>query len=88
MLVALGLTDEDVMGTPEQRNRPQPLLGGKSARYAMSTLGTQWGRNLITPNIWANAAEVRVERHLDAPEVPVVTTSGFRTIGNGSTLEA
>jgi hypothetical protein len=34
MLKALGLSEADVAGTPEQRARPQLLLGGKSARHA------------------------------------------------------
>ena len=73
MLIALGLTEQDIAGTPEQRNRPQPLLGGKSARYALSTLGTERGRNMITPNLWANAVKARVERQLqDASCAPIV----------------
>lgn len=27
-------------------------LGGRSPRWAMQTLGTEWGRNLIHPDIW------------------------------------
>lgn len=64
MLRVLGLSEEDVAGTPEQRARPQPLLGGKSARYALSTLGTDWGRKMITPDLWANAVRLRIEQHL------------------------
>jgi hypothetical protein len=63
MLLALGLSEEDVTGTPEQRLRPQQLLGGKSARYALSSLGTDWGRNMITPDLWANAIRLRIERY-------------------------
>ena len=73
MLKVLGLTELDVAGTPEERARPQPLLGGKSARYAMSTLGTDWARNMITTDIWANVLRLRLEKHFDTnPSVPVV----------------
>ena len=27
---------------------------GRTPRYAMQTLGTEWGRDLISPNIWVN----------------------------------
>lgn len=78
MLLALGLSEEDVAGTPEQRIRPQPLLGGRSARYALSTLGTDWGRNMITPDLWANAAKARIERQLkDSPAKIVVDDLRF-----------
>lgn len=32
-----------------------PSLGGKSPRSALQTLGTQWGRELVSPNLWVNA---------------------------------
>ncbi len=70
MLRALGLSEEDVAGAPEQRARPLPLLDGKSARYALSTLGTEWGRKMITPDLWANSLKARIEKHLVASEAP------------------
>lgn len=36
------------------KNTPTEYLGGKTPVYAMQTLGTEWGRNLINPYIWAN----------------------------------
>lgn len=53
MLAALGLPPSALVGTPEERSAPQPSLGGKSARTAMQTLGTDWGRVLIWEEIWA-----------------------------------
>lgn len=32
------------------------LLGGKTPRFAMQTLGTEWGRDLIDPDFWLNTA--------------------------------
>jgi hypothetical protein len=34
---------------------PTPALGGRSARYALQTLGTEWGRKLLNQDIWASA---------------------------------
>jgi hypothetical protein len=30
------------------------MLNGKTPRYAMQTLGTEWGRNLLHENIWVD----------------------------------
>ena len=35
---------------------PTEFLGGRSPRYAMQTLGTEWGRGLISENFWVDAA--------------------------------
>lgn len=38
----------------ERKEEPQDALNGKTPRYAMQTLGTEWGRNLIGKNFWAD----------------------------------
>lgn len=38
-----------------QKEKPCTLLGGTSPRYAMQTLGTEWGRDLICPSLWVDA---------------------------------
>lgn len=78
MLIALGLNEEDVSGSPEQRSKPQPLLGGKSARQALRTLGTEWGRNMIASDIWSNAVRLRIERHLSIANPPPIVIDDLR----------
>lgn len=53
MLRTLGLTEAHIEG--DLKNKPCELLGGKSPRYAMITLGTEWGRNLISTDLWVEA---------------------------------
>jgi hypothetical protein len=53
MMVALGCTHEQIDGS--EKETPCDLLGGKTPRHAMQTLGTEWGRNLITPDLWIRA---------------------------------
>jgi hypothetical protein len=36
------------------KEAPLDVLEGRTARYAMQTLGTEWGRELIGPNLWVN----------------------------------
>jgi hypothetical protein len=45
MMAALGCTNAEIDG--DRKEVPCDLLGGKSPRWAMQTLGTEWGRKLI-----------------------------------------
>lgn len=42
------------------KEEPSPYLSGRSARYAMQTLGTEWGRVLMSDTFWIDAAEDRL----------------------------
>lgn len=53
MLRAIGLTDAHIEG--ELKEKPCDLLGGQTPRYAMQMLGTEWGRVLISHDIWIEA---------------------------------
>ncbi|MEC9048918.1 MAG: deoxynucleotide monophosphate kinase [Planctomycetota bacterium] len=53
MLRSLGLSDAQVRG--RLKGEPCELLGGKTPRHAMQTLGTQWGRECIDHEIWLRA---------------------------------
>ena len=52
MLACVGLSSEELYG--DRKQEPSYILDGKTPRYAMQTLGTEWGRDLISPNIWVN----------------------------------
>lgn len=53
MLHCLGLDERHTDG--ELKEAPCDLLGGQTPRRAMQTLGTEWGRGLIGPDLWVNA---------------------------------
>lgn len=61
MLRAFGLTDDHLEGN--LKNTPLALLGGKTPRHAMQTLGTEWGRELIHPDLWALHWKARTADH-------------------------
>ena len=44
----------------EIKSEPQAVLGGKTPRYLMQTLGTEWGREMIDPDLWVKACMARV----------------------------
>lgn len=61
MLAAFGLSHDELNGPREVRSAPAALLSGRSPRYAMQTLGTDWGRRMISSHIWADALSRRLE---------------------------
>jgi len=62
MLRSLGLSEEEINGSLKEA--PSSLLLGTTPRHAMQTLGTEWGRDLIHPDIWAHAWKVQVTEYL------------------------
>lgn len=43
------------------KEHPCPLLRGKTPRYAMQTLGDEWGRQLISDDLWTESFAYRTE---------------------------
>lgn len=58
MLAALGCTPAEIDG--DRKEQPCELLGGKTPRWAMQSLGTEWGRNLIAEDLWIRAWQAAV----------------------------
>lgn len=58
MLRALGLHEDHIDG--HLKEEPCKLLCGKTPRWAMQTLGNEWGRELIGPDVWVNSWRERV----------------------------
>ena len=69
MLKQMGLTDEHLEGALKEQ--PCDILAGKTPRWAMQTLGTEWGRDLISENLWGNVWAHRAKQLLLTQ--PVVT---------------
>ncbi len=61
MLVTFGLT-EDELNDSVLKETPHPLLGGQTPRWAMQSLGTEWGREMIWDDIWVNLTRLRVQK--------------------------
>ena len=51
-----------------------PFFNGKTPRYAMQTLGTEWGREIIGTNFWADSMEHRLVASARTNVVGVVVT--------------
>ena len=61
MLKAIGLSDDHTEGTLKES--PCSLLSGKTPRYAMQTLGTEWARNMMGKNFWLNLWKEKASQH-------------------------
>lgn len=46
---------------PALKQQPIAWLDGKTPRYLMQTLGTEWGRDLVHPDLWTRALENRLQ---------------------------
>lgn len=59
-----GLSEDEIERRIEGdlKEVPCPLLGGKTPRFAMQTLGTEWGRQMISETIWVNALVARARK--------------------------
>lgn len=75
MMKALGLGQREIEG--DLKEKPHPLLGGRTPRYAMQTLGTEWGRNIIHSDLWVMAAMERVLDVLDLGGKAVIDDCRF-----------
>ncbi len=60
MMYALGLSEAEVDGALKES--PCDLLGGKTPRFAMQTIGTEWGRQIIDDRLWIRAWRRAVEK--------------------------
>lgn len=60
MMAALGLTHEQIEGS--EKEQPCALLGGKTPRYAMQTIGTEWGRDIIASDLWIRAWRAALDK--------------------------
>lgn len=60
MLLALGVPKINLYGSDADKSVPLDVLCGKSARHAMQTLGTGWGRKYLKETYWTEHLMRRV----------------------------
>lgn len=52
MVAALGVSPELLDGPSAVKELPMEQFGGKSLRFVLQTLGTEWGRDIIGRDFW------------------------------------
>jgi hypothetical protein len=61
-----------------RKETPIALLGNKSPREMMQTLGTDWGRNMVDENIWINQTEPYINDYINRGNPVVVDDIRFQ----------
>ena len=69
----LGLTAEQ-LHRRDLKESPVDWIG-RSPRTLLQTLGTEWGRELVAPDLWLRVAERRIEQIKAAP--PILHVAGI-----------
>lgn len=57
MLAVMGAPEHSLYGNDDQKMVPIPELGGVTGRHLMVTIATEWGRNMVHPDIWVMVIE-------------------------------
>lgn len=69
MLAALGVTHAEMANA---KHVPLPWLHNRTPRELLQTLGTEWGRTFVGPDVWVAAARRNVEYELELGATGVV----------------
>jgi hypothetical protein len=63
LLMCAGMSSHNVRFFERHKEDPMPIVG-VTMRHFLQTLGTDWGRKLIHPDLWVMAAAGRIESML------------------------
>lgn len=47
---------------PSLKEQPLDILNGRSVRYALQTLGTEWGRDMMSETLWTDLTMARLNK--------------------------
>lgn len=59
------------------KEKPIAWLGGTTPRWMMQTVGTEWGRRTIDPDLWVKACMHRVADHINLGSRVVISDVRF-----------
>lgn len=63
MLSVIGVPKDSLYGSDSQKNEPLPAFGGRSGRYLLQRLGTEFGREMVCPSLWTDILLTRAACH-------------------------
>lgn len=76
MLKAMGLT-EHFVNDPDGKQQPIPWLDGVSGRELMQTLGTSWGREMVSDDVWLRALNQRLIKYIGSDKIILIDDLRF-----------
>jgi hypothetical protein len=77
MLQALGIPHHVLTNPSLKETSLGPLYGNRTPRYLLQTLGTEWGRELVSPELWLGLVESSIERNLTGGRSVVIDDVRF-----------
>ena len=80
LLQEAGYSEGSIWSMVDGDGKDQPLpseMGGKTPRYLMQTLGTEWGRILVSDEVWVEVALEKIHRALNSGRNVVVDDMRF-----------
>lgn len=83
--VAPQLVERKVDG--DLKRAPCPYLGGRTPTQAQQTLGTEWGRQLVVPDLWLAAWDREARRRL-AAGAPAIVNDSIRFENEAAAIRA
>ncbi len=72
----------------DAKEEPLEMLCGKSARYAMQTLGTQWGRDMMGDSFWLDAWWRWAKPYIVAQSYDYLVVDDVRFLNEAAYLKA
>lgn len=68
--------EERVNGSEAMKEEPLAILQGKSTRYAMQTLGTEW-RDYLGKDLWTFLVQTKIDHIEQSGTTPIITDMRF-----------
>lgn len=61
LMLYQGATPSEIQALFVNKELPNRFFNGVTTRYALQTLGTDWGRNFIHPDLWVDIFKRRIQ---------------------------
>jgi hypothetical protein len=80
MLQEAGMSEADIEAAIDGDLKEEPIkaLNWNTPRHCLQTLGTEWGRQLLGANVWANLTKQNINRLLRKGEKIIVDDVRFQ----------
>lgn len=90
-ITQLGIAADPFFQLERDKNMPMPWAGGHTPRYLLQTLGTEWGRQMVDPDVWVLHTMARVKqmthRHVVISDVRFDNEARAIYAAGGTTIE-
>ena len=72
----------------EVKETPFSVLGGLSPRKALQSLGTEWGRDMVSESLWTDVVKQKIERMKASKKYDVICITDVRFDNEAEMVQA